>query len=143
MILANCCLFAGFLVVQRPLLKRLPWRTVIAGSFLFGSLGVFAVGGRELAAIELGELPPAAWLAVAYVLLTTLLAYMANTWAVRRSSPTLVAAYTTLQPVASALLAAWFLGETIGWNSVAGFVLIAAGLWVVSRRQAAGRPLSS
>jgi len=137
MILANCCLFAGFLVVQRPLLKRLPWRTVIAGSFLFGSLGVFAVGGRELAAIELGELPPAAWLAVAYVLLTTLLAYMANTWAVRRSSPTLVAAYTTLQPVASALLAAWFLGETIGWNSVAGFVLIAAGLWVVSKRQAA------
>jgi len=139
MVLANCCLFAGFLVLQRPLLQRLPWRTVIAGSFLFGSVGVFAVGGRELAAIEVSEVPAGAWLAVAYALIATLLAYMANTWAVRRSSPTLVAAYTTLQPVASALLAAWFLGETMGWKSALGLVLIAAGLWVVSRRQAAAR----
>lgn len=139
LILANACLFAGFLVLQRPLLQRLPWRTVIAGSFLFGSVGVFAVGGRELVAIEAAAVPAGTWLAVAYVLLATLLAYMANTWAVRRSSPTLVAAYTTLQPVSSALLAAWFLGETIGWKTAVGFVLIAGGLWVVSRRQAAQR----
>lgn len=139
LILANAGLFAAFLVLQRPLLARLPWRTVIAGSFLFGSFGVFAVGGRELAALDAAALPAATWVGIAYVLLATLLAYMANTWAVRRSSPTLVAAYTTLQPLTSALLAAWFLGETMGWNSALGFALIAAGLWVVARRQAAAR----
>ena len=139
LVLANCCLFAAFLVLQRPLLRRLPWRTVIAGSFAFGSIGVFAVGGRELAAIEFSEIPNGTWVAVAYALMATLIAYMINSWAVQRSSPTLVAAYTTVQPVTSALLASWFLAETIGWKQAVGFVLIAGGLWVVSKRQAAAR----
>jgi drug/metabolite transporter (DMT)-like permease len=139
LVLANCCLFAAFLVLQRPLLRRLPWRTVIAGSFAFGSIGVFAVGGRELAAIDYAAVPNGTWVAVAYALLATLIAYMINSWAVQRSSPTLVAAYTTVQPVTSALLASWFLAETIGWKQAVGFVLIAGGLWVVSKRQAAVR----
>ena len=74
---------------------------------------------------------------IGYVLFATLTAYMLNTWAVRRSSPTLVAAYTTLQPLSSAALAALLLGESMGPNAALGFVLIAAGLWVASWRRAA------
>jgi drug/metabolite transporter (DMT)-like permease len=133
LVLTNTFLYAGFLVLQRPVLERLPWRTVIAGSFAFGSIGVLAVGGRELAAVEAAAVPAAVWWAVAVALVATLGAYMLNTWAVRRSSPTLVAAYTTLQPLTSALLAAWLLGETMGANAVVGFGLIAGGLWLVSR----------
>jgi drug/metabolite transporter (DMT)-like permease len=137
LILANTFCYASFLVLQRPLLKRLPWRTVIAGSFAFGSLGVFAVGGSTLAALDPAALTAGTRWAVAYVLLATLFAYMLNTWAVRRSSPTLVAAYTTLQPLFSASLAALFLGERMGANAALGFALIATGLWLVSRRRAA------
>lgn len=138
LVVANCLCYAAFLVLQRPVLRRIPWRTVIAGSFLFGSIGVFAVGGVELAAVEAGALAPGVVWGIAYILIfPTLIGYALNTWAVRRSSPTLVAAYTTLQPLASAGLAAAFLGERFGWKEAVGFVLIAGGLWVVSRRQAA------
>lgn len=135
LILANCLCFAAFLVVQRPVLRRLPWRTVIAGAFLFGAAGVLAVAWRRLAAVDLAAVPAPAWWGVAYIVVfPTLLSYSLNTWAVRRSSPSLTAAYTTLQPVATAALAAVVLGESPGWLEAAGFALIVGGLLVVSKR---------
>jgi drug/metabolite transporter (DMT)-like permease len=136
LVLVNCLAFAAFLVLHRPVMRRLPWPTVIAGSFVFGALFVFAVGTPALLATDFAALSPGTLTGIAYILVfPTLIGYALNTWAVRRSSPTLVAAYTTIQPLASAALAAAFLGETFGWMEGVGFVLIAAGLWVVSRRQ--------
>lgn len=135
LILANCLCFATFLVVQRPILRRLPWRTVIAGAFVFGAAGVLAVAGRRLAAVDLAALPEAAWWGIAYIVLfPTVLTYSLNTWAVRRSSPSLPAAYTTFQPVATATLAAVVLAERPGWLDAVGFTLIVGGLLIVSKR---------
>ena len=139
LVLSNTFLYAGFLVLQRPVLERLPWRTVIAGSFAFGSIGVLAMGGGELAAVDAGAVSAAVWWAVGVALLATLGGYALNTWAVRRSSPTLVAAYTTLQPLTSAGLAALLLGESMGAHAALGLVLIAGGLWLVSRPRRVSR----
>ena len=71
---------------------------------------------------------------IAYiVLLATVFGYAANTWAVRRSSPTTVAAYGTLQPLLAGGLAAAFLGERLVWADALGFALITLGLWQTSR----------
>jgi drug/metabolite transporter (DMT)-like permease len=133
MILGNALCYALFLVLQRPLLQRLPWRTLIAWSFIFGGGGVLLVSLPSLAVLHPAEVPASAWWGVAYiVVLATVFAYSANTWAVRRSSPALVAAYGTLQPLVAVLLAASFLGERFGWIEGLGFALIVAGLWLVS-----------
>ncbi|HEX2641448.1 MAG TPA: DMT family transporter [Thermoanaerobaculia bacterium] len=135
LILLNCCCYAVFLVLQRPLLRRIPWRTVIAGAFVFGGAGVLTVSAPALARLQPGALPASAWWGVAYIVVfATVLAYAINTWAVRRSSPSLVAAYGTLQPLVAAVLAAAFLGEHFGWAEGLGFALILAGLWQVSAR---------
>jgi drug/metabolite transporter (DMT)-like permease len=133
MILGNALCYALFLVLQRPLLQRIPWRTLIAWSFLFGGGGVLLASLPSLGALRPAEVPTSAWWGVAYiVVLATVFAYSANTWAVRRSSPALVAAYGTLQPLVAVLLAATFLGERFGWIEGLGFTLIVAGLWLVS-----------
>lgn len=133
LILVNCLCYALFLVLQRPLLKRIPWRTLIAASFVFGGAGVLAVSLPALAAVDYAAVPARAWWAVGYiVLLATVFAYAVNTWAVRRSSPALVAAYGTVQPLVTTLLAVAFLGERFGWIEGLGFALIAGGLWQVS-----------
>jgi drug/metabolite transporter (DMT)-like permease len=133
LILGNCLSYALFLVLQRPILRRLPWRTVIAGSFLCGGPLVLAASLPTLASTDLKTIPAASWMGVLYIaLFATVFAYAANTWAVRRSSPALVAAYGMLQPVVTAGLATAFLGETLGWVEGAGFALIVAGLWQVS-----------
>jgi drug/metabolite transporter (DMT)-like permease len=139
LILLNALCYALFLVLQRPVLARIPWRTLIAWSFLLGGAGILLVGGPTLARLDPGRVSAGTWLAVAYVVLfATVLAYAVNTWAVRRSSPALVAAYGTLQPLVTSVLAAAFLGERLGWIEGVGFVLIVAGLWRVSAR----RPVS-
>ncbi len=138
-LLANALAFGVFLVLQRPLLKVLPPLTLVAWSFLFGGIGVLLVGARDLAQLPSAPLTGADWAKIAYiVLIPTALNYALNTWAVRRSSPSLVATYTTLQPVTAATLAAFFLGEQLEWRQLWGFLLIVAGLVVVTARRGRG-----
>ena len=142
LILLNCLSYSTFLVLQRPLLQQLPWRTVIAWTFLFGGLAVTLTGGSTLAAVDRAAVAPKIWLGVLFIgLVPTFLGYLLNTWAVRRSSATLAATYTTVQPLLTAVLAFFFLDEVLGAPQVAGFLLIATGLWLVSW-QRSSTPLS-
>src|SRR4051795_5790718 len=134
LILTNGLCYALFLVLQRPVLTRIPWRTVTAAAFFFGGLGVLAVSLPALLAFDPARVGTGAWLGVAYIIVfPTIFAYAASTWAVRRSSPALVAAYNTLQPLVASSLGVAFLGESFGWAEGVGFALIAAGLWQVSK----------
>lgn len=136
LLLTNCLAYALYLVLQRGLLARLRPLTVVAWAFGFGGMGVLAVGLPALARAPLSALSPAVLSGLLYIaLVPTGINYALNTWALGRSSPALVAAYTTLQPVAAAILAAAFLGERAGWREGAGFLLVTAGLFLVSGRR--------
>lgn len=134
LILTNCLCYAAFLVLQRPVLARLPWRTVIAWAFLFGSLGVLATSVQPLADLDFAAVPAKAWWGLGFIVIfPTVLAYSLSSWAIRRSSPSTVAAYTTVQPLLTALMAAAVLGEQLEWRQAGGFALIVAGLWLTNR----------
>lgn len=136
LILTNCLCYAFFLVLQRPLHARLPWRTLIAWSFLFGSIGTIPVSAPALARTDWAALPVLTVVAILYVgAVPTALNNALNSWAVRRSSPALVAAFTTLQPVFTTLLAAALLAESLRLGQALGFVLIVLGLVLVQRRE--------
>jgi drug/metabolite transporter (DMT)-like permease len=135
-LLVNCLCYALYLVLQRPMLKRLHPLTVVAWAFLFGGLGVLVPGLPALAGASVSDLPPGVLLGLLYIaVIPTGVNYALNTWALGRSSAALVAAYTTLQPLAAALLAVSFLGERFGWREAFGFILISSGLFLVSRRR--------
>lgn len=141
LVLSNCLCYSFFLVLQRPLLARLPWRTVIAWSFLFGSLGTLAVSAPALAGTDWPALPSRAALGVLYIgLVPTAAAFALNSWAIRRTSPATAAAFTTLQPVLTGAMAAVALGESLHANQAAGFVLIVLGLMLVRARGGAAAP---
>ncbi|MEW6757821.1 MAG: DMT family transporter [Acidobacteriota bacterium] len=141
MLLVNCLCYAFYLVLQRPMLERLHPLTVVAWAFLFGGLGVLVPGLPALAKVGPAELAPGVLLGLLYIaVIPTGVNYALNTWALSRSSPALVAAYTTLQPLAAALLAVPFLGERLGWREALGFALISLGLLLVSRRRGGESP---
>lgn len=135
LILINTLSYSLFLVLARPVLLRIPPLTVIAWTFVFGGSGIVLVSAHEVVAVPFTSLPLLAWAGIAYVVLfPTLINYVLNTWAIKRSSSTLVATYTTLQPVVATALAVMLLGEHFGLREVAGFVLIIAGLlWITFR----------
>ena len=133
LILTNCFAYSMFIVLQRPLLRRLPPLTVIAWSFLFGGSGVLLVAFPTMAKVDFTLLPSKVFLFLGYIIFfPTVINYSLNTWAIRHSTPTLSATYTTLQPIATATLATIFLGEVLGWRQGAGFALIMAGLAAVT-----------
>lgn len=142
LILGNCAAYGLFLVLQRPFLARLPPLSTIAYTFAAGAVVVVPWGAGDLInAIGVGR-DPAVWWAVAYIVLVpSVFTYIANSWALKHASPTLVAAYTTLQPAVSALLASQLLGERVGLRELGGFALIAGGLSLVARaRRPAAAP---
>lgn len=142
LVLSNCLCYSFFLVLQRPLFERVPWRTVIAWSFLFGSIGTLALSAPALAATPWTGLPASALAGTLYIgLVPTAGAFALNTWAVRRSSPAMAAAFTTLQPVLTGALAALALGEAVRGNQAIGFLLIVGGLALV-QRDAVRRPVA-
>ncbi|MDT8323356.1 MAG: DMT family transporter [Bacteroidota bacterium] len=132
MILVNCLSYSLFLVLARPVLLRIPPLTVTAWCFVFGGGGILIIAAPDLATVPWPDLPTLAWLGIVYVVLfPTLINYLLNTWAIKRSSSTLVATYTTLQPVVATSLAVMLLGEQFGLREVFGFALIVSGLlWI-------------
>lgn len=135
LILTNCLCYSFFLVLQRPLFARIPWRTLIAWCFLTGSIGTLPVAAPSLAATDWSALPQTAWLGIVYIgVVPTATNFALATWAVRRSSPAVVAAFTTLQPVFTSALAALALGEAVRANQALGFLLIVLGLVLVQAR---------
>ena len=134
LILANCLSYALYLVLQRPLLRELPPLTLVAWAFLFGSVPVLGLAASRLAAVPAHALPGAVWLGIAYiVVIPTAVNYVISSWAIRRSSPALVAAYSLLQPVVAAGLGVALLGEHAGARELIGLALIVGGLTGVSR----------
>ena len=135
LILLNCLSYAAFLVLARPVLLRIPPLMVIGWSYLFGGIGVLAVSATTLAALDYSVIPWTVWLGVAFiVLIATLVNYVLNTWAIRHSSSSLVATYTTLQTLIAGALAVMFLHERIGPSQIGGSTLIIAGLLLVTAR---------
>lgn len=134
LILSNCLCYALFVVLQERVLVRLPALTVIAWAYLFGGIVVALVTTPTLLGGSYGAVPPLAWWTVLYIVVVpTTLNYALVSWAIKHSSPALVATYTTLQPVTAALLASLFLEESVTEREVLGFLLIVAGLFLVSR----------
>lgn len=135
LVAGNCLCYAFYLVLLRPQLARLPWRTVAAGVFVTGGTATVLAALPTLLRVPWAEVHAATWLAIVYVgLFPTVGTYALNTWAVRRSSASMAAAFTTLQPLFTALLATVYLGERFGWLQASGLGLILTGLAIVSRR---------
>lgn len=99
-ILINACSFGLYLVLVKPLMRRYSAVTVMAWSFLLGSLFVLPFGAQELLAVKWTALTRQELMAMAFVvLMVTFVAYLLNTWALRHVEPSVVGVFIYLQPV--------------------------------------------
>ena len=133
LIAANALLYASYLVLVRGVLERHGPTVVIALAFAFGTLFTIPFGAAELAR-GLPALTPSAWAVLAFIVLVpTIFTYFANAWALRHARASLVAIYTTTQPVATAVMAVVWLGEALTPRVFAAAVLIVLGIVLVAR----------
>lgn len=132
MVGAALCM-ALYSVWSRPFIKR-------SGPVTFTTMGM-AVGAAALIAISavggglqrLNSTGTEQWLAFLYVgLAGSTLAFFLWSFALGRTTPTRVAISVTVNPVIAAITGALLLGETVGWNVIAGLAAVLAGIWIAT-----------
>jgi drug/metabolite transporter (DMT)-like permease len=135
-IAANCLSYALYIVLSKRVIERLGAMTVVTWLFTWGALAMAPFGVKPLldGATAWGA---RAWVFVAFfIAVPTVVAYLANAWALARSSPTLVTVYIYMQPLLAAIMQWLQLGQSIAPRAAgaAGFIL--AGVGVVATRPA-------
>jgi len=131
----NCFSYALYIVLSKRVIERVGALTVVTWLFTWGSLVMAPLGARGLL-LGFGDWGARSWAFVAFfVAFPTIVAYLANAWALARSGPTLVTVYIYLQPLFAAVMQWVQLGEPIAPRALgaAGFILAGVGL-VATRR---------
>ena len=108
--------------------------TLIAGTVMYLPIGIasFATGGAMQRTLHASR---GAWLGVVYlVLITSVVAYLLWYWALAHLPAARVAVFTNLQPLATAVLAHFILGEHVTPQFIAGAAVVISGVVIAQLR---------
>lgn len=106
------------------------WQLAIGGAVL--CLAGFGLGGR------VGGFDLASGALLAYMALLSAVAFALWSVLLKHNPVGMIAVFNFLIPVFGVVLSALLLGETLlAWKNLAALVLVSAGIWLVSRAQAA------
>lgn len=101
--------------------------------FLFGSVLVFPFGWKQFNAIQWNTFDTGVWMVVFYVVIvTTSVAYMLNTYALKNLSPSTVSAYIYLQPLFATAIAILIGKDHLNALHVISAILIFTGVYLVT-----------
>jgi drug/metabolite transporter (DMT)-like permease len=133
-IIGNSLAYALYIVLSKPAMRRLSARRVIARMFAVASVVMLPIAAWPLMHEQWSAIPSQAWLALSVVIAgPTVGAYLMNAWALKHAESSMVAAYTYLQPVFTAFLAAIFLHEQIRSIAILAAVMIFSGVYISGR----------
>jgi drug/metabolite transporter (DMT)-like permease len=131
----NCLSYAFYIVLSKPVLERVGALTLVTWAFTWGAVLLAPIGGLPL--VEgVTQWGARGWRLVAFmVACPTIVAYLANAWALQRSTPTMVTVYIYLQPLLAALLQWVQMREPVSRRALVASGLILAGVAVVTSRR--------
>lgn len=145
---AAVCAMAYFLLSERAGDDRDPIGLVTWGMAI-GGVGVCAVAppwtlpaAVLTAPADFGPWHPPVWvLLVAVALLSTALAYLLGTTALRHLPASVASVLALMEPVVATVLAWVLLGERLGWIQVAGAAVLLGGAVLVQLNPPRGEPV--
>jgi drug/metabolite transporter (DMT)-like permease len=134
LIALNCFVYSLYIILSRGTIQRLGALTVITWMFAWAVLLYVPLGLAPLARSVSTWTPRGLGFVAYIVLFPTILAYLANAWALGRSSAVLVTVYIYMQPAIAGLLAWIQLGQGLSTRLVASAALIGLGVAIVATR---------
>ena len=133
--------FTGALcsILYRPYLKRYPALAVSACAMVASVVFLALISASEGFFLALPRFTVAGWLAIVFIGAGSAIGYFLWLWALAHTTPTRVTVFLSLSPLTAAGLGALLLGEPISANVIAGFLCVAAGLWLATAAGAQSR----
>ncbi len=138
-VLASAGVGALCSVLYRPYLQRYPTLAVSTFAMLVSVLFLGLLALAENWPARVMALSLQSWTVIALIGISSGIGYFWWLYALKHESPTRVTIFLALNPLTAALLGMLFLGEALSPWSGAAIVLIAAGLWLATRRGAPAR----
>ena len=127
----NSMSYGFFLVISKRTMHRVDALAATALLFVFGTLPIAAFGMPTLLATDLGAVSSTAWWWGAFIVVfPTAAAYVLISWTLARAEASLVALFVYLQPLIATLLGVVVAGESLTLRTVAGAMLIFAGVYL-------------
>jgi drug/metabolite transporter (DMT)-like permease len=121
--------YAAYSLLGRGVLTRLPVAAVTAWSILWGTAAMLPLAWLEWRAGQVPVWTSGAIVGTLYLgIVITALGYAVWNWCLDRLGASRVAIFVNVQPLAGALLGVWWLREPLTGFTVAGGLLILAGL---------------
>lgn len=117
MIVSNAFLFAAYLVLVKPLMKKYNPLTVITYNFIFGYVFIllYPPAWEELLAASFSQFPMDIWLKIGFIILfATFITYLFNVFSLKHLTPSVTGSYVYTQPAFVIMLT--FVFATIGWT---------------------------
>ncbi len=137
MMVLNSLAFGIYVAVSKDIISRNgPFRSMM-WVFIFSSIVAVPVGAFSLSTVDLALIPASVWTLIAYIGIgATAAPYLLNAYAVTRVKPSTVAIFIYLQPIIGVILAVVFLKEQMGASFIIASLLVFAGLYLATRRNA-------
>jgi drug/metabolite transporter (DMT)-like permease len=135
----NSIVYSFYIVLSRRTIVRLGAITVITWIFTWAALMYAPLGLGPLVESARAWTPRGCALVAYIVVMPTIVAYLANAWALGRSSAVLVTIYIYTQPAIAGLLAWLQLGIGLSERLAVSAALIAVGVAIVSTRRPMAR----
>lgn len=140
MILINSTSYGIYLVLVRSLMKKYHPITVIKWVFSIGLIFVFPFGIQQLSEVNWNSFSYNIWIAIAYVLLlTTVLAYLLNAFALKVVQASTASIYIYLQPLLASIIAILVGGDQLVPIKLISGLFIFIGVYLVSTGKAISR----
>lgn len=134
MILASTLNWAFYTVLGHSLLRRLGPGRATTGALFFGWLMLVPFFAYQAGWREYPRLTAQGWIAVLFLgIACSGLGYLFWYGALEKIEASKVAAFLYLEPLVTLAAAVWWLGESIGLTTVAGGLLVLAGVALVQR----------
>ncbi|HJR01603.1 MAG TPA: DMT family transporter [Methylomirabilota bacterium] len=131
--------YAAYSLIARPVLLRQPALVVTAYSIVWGAVAMLPFALLEWATGSTPGWTPRALMGALYLgVVMTALGYAVWNWCLERVETPRVAIFLNIQPLGGALLGVWWLGERLTVFTVAGGLLILAGLHLTVKARRRG-----
>jgi drug/metabolite transporter (DMT)-like permease len=126
--------WATYTVVGRPLVKRRGAMAVTSTSLIIGTLLYFPLGIYLALNFDYSNVGLIGWGGVAYTgILTSVVAYTLWYWTIKHIEPSKAAVFMNLQPVVTAILAYFLIGERLSGGSILSGIVILSGIYIAQR----------
>lgn len=132
LVLINALSYGMYLIVIKPIMAKYNPITVIKWVFTIGAVMVLPFGLTQFMETNTA-MPFDAWMRIGYVVIfTTFLAYLFNIFALKNVNASVVSSFIYLQPITTAILSFFFIGETLNLIQVFCGLTIFVGVYLVS-----------